>query len=216
MFAWLIVNTYFGTTTFALFFGSTNQCKKIKFSMDFIFVINLQKTWPPFYCPENIYRLNWFYHFLTGLYSTHFYSVRQHHIAQNFPRKNSRFTKFSCLCGVWQKFYFMNTKMQYLSPDTSRSLPSFCFGFIALVPNSHKSWSFPTRAKLAKLSHSLNRLPRKDTAFSLFTLWNYSPDFWFSIIIKLCICWSIICLYMKQKEYYSTTSCAYMAHGKVV
>ena len=80
-------------------------------------------------------------------------------------------THNSCLYVFWLKFYFINTEMQYLSPDTSHSLPSFCFGFIALALNSHKSWSFSTRAKLAKLSHSLNRLPRKDTAFPLFTLW---------------------------------------------
>ncbi len=60
----------------------------------------------------------------------------------------------------------MNTKSETPSATASRSLPSFCFGFIALVPNSHKSWSFPTRAKLAKLSRSLNRLPQKESPIS--------------------------------------------------
>ena len=64
--------------------------------MVFILIITLTKTGSSFYFPENIYCLNWFYHFLTDLYSTHFLSVRQHHIAQNFPEKNSRFTKKSC------------------------------------------------------------------------------------------------------------------------
>ena len=40
---------------------------------------------------------------------------------------------------------------------------------IKFVPNSNKSWSFPTRAKLAKLSHSLNRLLQKKSSISLFT-----------------------------------------------
>ena len=52
-------------------------------------------------------------------------------------------------------------KSEKISSLTNRSLPSFCFGFIALTSNSDKSWSFPVRAKLAKLSRSLNRSSRK-------------------------------------------------------
>ena len=32
----------------------------------------------------------------------------------------------------------MNTEMQYLSPDTSRSLPSFCFGFTSVFQTEIK------------------------------------------------------------------------------
>lgn len=62
--------------------------------MAFILIITLTKTESSFYFPENIYCLNWFYHLLTNLYSTHICSVSQHHIAQNFPEKNSRLYKF--------------------------------------------------------------------------------------------------------------------------
>ncbi len=55
----------------------------------------------------------------------------------------------------------MKIKSEKVSSLTRRSLPSFCFGFIALTSNSDKSWSFPVRAKLAKLSRSLNRSLRK-------------------------------------------------------
>ena len=62
--------------------------------------------------------------------------------------------------------------MKSRNPSTtaSRSLPSFCFGFIALTSNSDKSWSFPARAKLAKLSRLLNRLPQKDFSISIYTM----------------------------------------------
>ena len=60
--------------------------------------------------------------------------------------------------------------MKSRNPSTtaSRSLPSFCFGFIALTSNSDKSWSFLARAKLAKRGRSLNRSLRKDATFSIF------------------------------------------------
>ena len=64
----------------------------------------------------------------------------------------------------------MKVKLKNPSATASRSLPSFCIGFIALVLNSYKSWSFPTRAKLAKLSRLLNRLSQKDSSISLFQL----------------------------------------------
>ena len=62
--------------------------------------------------------------------------------------------------------------MKSRNPSTtaSRSLPSFCFGFIALTSNSDKSWSFPARAKLAKLSRLLNRLSQKDFSISIYTV----------------------------------------------
>ena len=62
------------------------------------------------------------------------------------------------------------TKSEKLSSLARRSLPSFCFGFIALALNSYKSWSFPTRTKLAKLGRSLNRFPRKVPLILPFTL----------------------------------------------
>ena len=61
------------------------------------------------------------------------------------------------------------TKSKNPSVTASRSLPSFCIGFIALTSNSDKSWSFPARAKLAKLSRLLNRWSQKDSSISLFT-----------------------------------------------
>ncbi len=52
------------------------------------------------------------------------------------------------------------------SAPANRSLPSLCFGFIALTSNSYKSWSSLARAKLAKLSHLLNRSSQKDLPIS--------------------------------------------------
>lgn len=66
--------------------------------MAFILIITLTKTESSFYFPENIYCLNWFYHFLTNLYSTHICSVSQHHIAQNFPEKTADYTNFFEFC----------------------------------------------------------------------------------------------------------------------
>ena len=58
------------------------------------------------------------------------------------------------------------TESKNPSVTANRSLPSFCFGFIALTSNSDKSWSFPARAKLSRL---LNRWSQKDSLISLFT-----------------------------------------------
>ena len=68
----------------------------------------------------------------------------------------------------------MKEKSEKASTFTSRLLPSFCFGFIALVLNSNKSWSFSTRAKLAKLGRSLNRSSWKFSLIFLFMLRNCS------------------------------------------
>ena len=57
-------------------------------------------------------------------------------------------------------------KSETPSATASRSLPSFRFGFIALVLNSYKSWSSPTRAKLAKLIRLLNRVSQKESLIS--------------------------------------------------
>ena len=56
---------------------------------------------------------------------------------------------------------------------------SFCnrWSFVSFVllrfyrarSHSYKSWSVPIRTKLAKLSHSLNRLSQKESLISLFT-----------------------------------------------
>ncbi len=64
----------------------------------------------------------------------------------------------------------MKTKSEKISSLTNRSLPSFCFGFIALTSNSDKSWSFPARAKLAKLSRSLNRSSRKFSLIFIYVI----------------------------------------------
>ena len=61
-------------------------------------------------------------------------------------------------------------KSEKISSLTNRSLPSFCFGFIALTSNSDKSWSFPVRAKLAKLSRSLNRSLRKFSLIFIYVI----------------------------------------------
>ena len=61
-------------------------------------------------------------------------------------------------------------KSEKISSLTNRSLPSFCFGFIALTSNSYKSWSFPARAKLAKLSRSLNRSSRKFSLIFIYVM----------------------------------------------
>ncbi len=61
-------------------------------------------------------------------------------------------------------------KSEKISSLTNRSLPSFCFGFIALTSNSDKSWSFPARAKLAKLSRSLNRSSRKFSLIFIYVM----------------------------------------------
>ena len=67
------------------------------------------------------------------------------------------------------KIYIYEAKSKTPSATANRSLPSFCFGFIALTPNSDKSWSFPARAKLAKLSRLLNRLSQKESSISHFS-----------------------------------------------
>ena len=63
--------------------------------MAFILIITLTKTESSFYFPENIYRLNWFYHFLTALYSSPFSSFRQHYITQNLVKNFSTLHNFS-------------------------------------------------------------------------------------------------------------------------
>ena len=70
----------------------------------------------------------------------------------------------------WLKFNIYKTKSRNPSATASRSLPSFCFGFIALTSNSDKSWSFPARAKLAKLSRSLNRSSRKFSLIFIYVM----------------------------------------------
>ncbi len=79
------------------------------------------------------------------------------------------FVQFILILNICQNLILYKAKSEIPSATASRSLPSFRFGFIALVPTPEKE-VVPTRAKLAKLSHLLNRLSQKESLISPFQL----------------------------------------------